>query len=126
MDSELILKFLKFSVVGFIGLFIDFGITYLFRERIKVNQYLANSLGFTSAVVSNFLLNKYWTFADSNPDVIYQFTKFLLISLGGLLISNGIIYLLNRRNINFYIAKAIAIVVVVLWNFIMNYKYSFA
>ena len=126
MDSELILKFLKFSIVGFLGLFVDFGVTYLFREKIKVNQYLANSLGFTSAVISNFLFNKYWTFSDSNPDVMFQFTKFFFISLGGLLISNGIIYLLSQRKVNFYVAKGIAIVIVVFWNFLMNYKYSFA
>lgn len=126
MDSELILKFIKFSVVGFTGLFVDFGVTFLFREKVKLNQYLANSLGFTSAVLSNFLLNKYWTFSDSNPDVMIQFSKFFLISLGGLLISNGIIFLLSRRKMNFYLAKAIAIIIVVFWNFLMNYKYSFS
>lgn len=113
-------------MVGFVGLFVDFGVTIHFREKIKVNQYLANSLGFTSAVISNFLLNKHWTFADSNPDVMYQFTKFFLISIAGLLISNGIIYLLSQRKVNFYVAKGVAIVIVVCWNFLMNYKYSFS
>jgi len=113
-------------VVGFTGLLIDFAITFLLREKAKINQYVANSLGFSAAVVSNFLLNKHWTFTDTNPDVVQQFSKFLLISIGGLLINNGIIYLLRQRNINFYFAKAVAIIVVVLWNFIMNYNYAFS
>jgi putative flippase GtrA len=125
LEAELISKFLKFCVVGFSGLGIDFGITYLFKEQIRINRYIANSLGFTAAVVSNYFLNRIWTFADTNPAILEQFTKFMLISVGGLLLSNLIIYLLEKRKINFYIAKFIAIAVVVLWNFFMNYKYSF-
>ena len=126
MESELIFKFIKFSLVGFSGLFIDFGLTYLFKERVRMNRFVANSLGFIAAVVSNYILNKIWTFSNNDPEVLVQFAKFFTISLGGLAINNLIIYLLEKRNMNFYVAKFIAIVVVVVWNFVMNYKYSFS
>ena len=112
--------------MGFTGLIIDFSLTYLLREKARINQYVANSVGFTAAVFSNFFLNKYWTFLDNNPDLAYQFSKFLLISVCGLVLNNGIIFLLRTRKVPFYYAKAIAIVLVVLWNFVMNYKYAFA
>lgn len=126
MESKLILKFLKFSVVGFISVIIDFGVTYLLKEKVKLNQYVANSLGFTVAVIGNFFMNKYWTFEDTNPDMVSQFTIFMIIAITGLLINNGIIFILRRRHINFYIAKGIAIGIVVFWNFFMNSKFSFA
>jgi putative flippase GtrA len=124
---EIGFKFLKFCVVGFLGLGIDFGTTFLLKEKIKVNKYVSNSLGFIFATVSNYLFNKYWTFEDTNPDALIQFTKFVTVSLVGLLFSNLIIYLLiNKRGTKFYWAKLIAIGVVVLWNFIANYNYTFS
>lgn len=125
MVEDLVLKFVKFSLVGFSGLLIDFGVTWLIKEQLKGNKYLANSLGFSFAVINNYLWNKYWTFQDANPAMLEQFGKFLAISIIGLLINNLVIYILNRH-MNFYLAKLIAIIVVVIWNFIMNYTYAFA
>lgn len=124
--QSLIFKFIKFGVVGFSGVFVDFGITYLLKEKLKVNKYVANSTGFICAVISNYYLNRIWTFRDNSPDVFIQFAKFLFISVIGLALNNLIIYLLNdKRNVNFYVSKIFAIVAVTVWNFIMNYFYTF-
>lgn len=123
---EIGLKFLKFCVVGSLGLGIDFGITFLSKEKARWNKYVANSLGFISAASSNFFINKYWTFQDSDPDQLIQYSKFLLIALIGLAINNLIIYMLiNKRQMKFYMAKLVAVGVVVLWNFIANYNFTF-
>ena len=42
-------QFFKFCVVGGSGVFVDFGITYLCKEWLKLNKYVANSLGFLCA-----------------------------------------------------------------------------
>jgi putative flippase GtrA len=123
---ELGLKFLKFCTVGFSGLAIDFSITYLAKEKLKLNKYVANSLGFTIASTSNYFLNKVWTFNDTNPDAITQFSKYIFIALIGLLLNNLIIYVLvNKKEVTFYWAKLIAIGIVVFWNFIANYNFTF-
>jgi putative flippase GtrA len=123
---ELGLKFLKFCTVGFSGLAIDFGITYLTKEKLKFNKYVANSLGFIIASTSNYFLNKAWTFHDTNPDAITQFSKYIFIALIGLLLNNLIIYVLvNKKEVTFYWAKLIAIGIVVFWNFIANYNFTF-
>ncbi|MFT4737093.1 MAG: putative flippase GtrA [Cyclobacteriaceae bacterium] len=126
MNQELILKFLKFGVVGFSGLAIDFGVTYLCKEKLKLNQYLSNSAGFVLAVISNYYFNRTWTFENTDPSIAEQFTLFLFISLVGLGLSNLIIFILIRYKVRFYPAKLIAIVLVVIWNFTMNYYYAFA
>ncbi len=119
-------KFLKFGVVGFTGVFVDFGITWFCREKLRLNQYLANSTGFMCAVVSNYVLNRVWTFESHDPSVMMQFSKFLIASLIGLALNNGIIYLLNERyRVNFYVAKLAATAVVTLWNFWANYTFTF-
>ena len=123
----LIWKFIKFCLVGTLGLIIDFSSTYLLKEKFQLNKYLANSVGFCLAVTSNYFLNKYWTFQDLSLAYISQGTKFFLISVIGLLLNNQIIYLLiNRRKWNFYVSKLIAILIVVIWNFLANTFYTFA
>ncbi len=124
--QNLLFKFLKFGVVGFSGLLLDFGVTYLTKEKLHWNKYIANSLGFLLAASSNYYLNRIWTFESLEPEIGLQFSKFLLVAAIGLLLNNFIIYLLNDRGrINFYIAKFSAIVLVFFWNFIINYIYTF-
>ena len=119
-------KFIKFGLVGLSGVFIDFGTTYLAKEKLGWPKYLANSLGFALAATSNFLLNRLWTFESYGPGAWQQYFKFIAIALLGLVVSNGAIYLLNeKRKLNFYLSKAIAVGVVMIWNFSANYYFTF-
>ncbi|MFB0908204.1 MAG: putative flippase GtrA [Spirosomataceae bacterium] len=116
--TTLFTKLIKFGVVGFSGLIVDFGITYLFKEKLRVNKYVANGLGFSVAVVSNFFLNKWWTFEDAGQDYLSQFLTFTTVAIVGLVINQGILYLLHEKvKLNFYFAKLVAIGAVTLWNF---------
>jgi putative flippase GtrA len=124
---ELFIKLVKFGAVGVSGMVVDFGITWVCREKLKLNQYVANSLGFGCAVVNNYLLNRMWTFESHDPELAWQFGKFLAVALVGLALNNGIIWLLNeRRSVRFYTAKLIATCVVMLWNFGANYTFTFS
>lgn len=125
--NEFILTFMKFGIVGFNGFVLDFCITYLFKEKLKVDKFLANSLGFSIAVINNYLLNRYWTFGSDSPNYINEFSLFLVISLLGLGINNVILYFFSeKRKLGFYISKLIAIGVVMIWNFLMNYSITFS
>jgi len=125
-DKTLLLKFVKFGTVGFSGLAVDFGITWLCKEKLRIHRYVSSSLGFLVATGTNYVLNRYWTFHDQDPEYILQFGKFFLIATVGLALSNTIIYLLSERlKWNFYLAKACAVVIVSFWNFFANYLYTF-
>lgn len=116
--STLFTKLLKFGVVGFSGLLVDFGITYLLKEKLSVNKYIANGIGFSVAVVSNFFLNKWWTFQNTEQAYASQFFTFVAVAIGGLAINQLILYLLHEKvKLNFYFAKLLAIAAVTLWNF---------
>ena len=126
LNLETFYKLVRFGITGLIGMVVDFGITWVCREKFRLNQYIANSTGFLCAVVSNYILNRVWTFHSQDPLVMMQFSKFLLASLIGLGINNGIIYLLNERlGMKFYTSKLIATGVVMLWNFWANYTFTF-
>ena len=125
-NQTLIERFLKFCLVGGSGVVVDFGITYLAKELLKLNKYVANSLGFICAATSNYILNRTWTFGSSDPDIAMQYLQFFGFSLVGLAINNLVIYLLHDRvKWNFYVVKLIATGVVTFWNFSMNYIFTF-
>lgn len=120
------LQFIKFCVVGGTGVVVDFSITFLCKEKLKLNKYIANSLGFMAAASTNYLLNRWWTFHSRDPQVAQQYVQFVGISAIGLILNNIIIYLLNdKAHLNFYLSKLIAIGIVTLWNFFMNYYFTF-
>ena len=126
MDSTTISHFIRFGIVGFSGVFVDFGITWLAKEQLKWNKYVANSLGFVTAVCWNYWFNRIWTFHSTDPNMGFQFAKFFALSLIGLGLNNGLIYLFTERfKVTFYPAKLAATGVVVLWNFWANNRFTF-
>lgn len=113
-------------MVGLSGMAIDFGVTYLLKEYARLHKYLANAIGFTLAASSNFYWNKTWTFEDTNVGITQQFISFVIVSLIGLAINTLVLVTLEKKmQLNFYLAKVVAIMVVVLWNFTMNYLFTF-
>jgi len=123
----LILKFIKYCVVGFSGMLVDFGITWLLKEKLRFNKYVANTIGFISAATSNYVLNRIWTFESQSNKIMTEYTSFFIIALVGLGLNNLILMLLNDKlKMNFYLSKLIAILIVTLWNFIMNFLFTFA
>ena len=125
MNEQAIMRFIKFGVVGISGMVIDFLFTWLCKEKLKWNKYLANSIGFTLAVINNFILNRNWTFENNNA-VAPQFLRFLLVSLSGLAINNLILYFfIKKTNRNFYLLKLITIGIVFLWNYFIILFFTF-
>ncbi len=126
IDRLFILKFLKFGVVGFSGVFVDFGVTYLFKEIIKINKYVSNAIGFICAATSNYILNRIWTFQSENADVATEYGKFMLVSAIGLGINSLTLYILtDKLKWNFYLSKIFAIGMATLWNFFANLLFTF-
>jgi putative flippase GtrA len=124
--QEFIIKFIKFGIVGVSGVVVDFGITWLLKEKARANQYIANSTGFMCAVFNNYLLNRIWTFHSHDPSIAWQFSKFLLIAMVGLALNNSIIYYLNeKKGMAFYPSKLVATGIVMIWNFGANYLITF-
>lgn len=123
----LIGKACRFFVVGLLGSAIDFGFTYLFKEILKVNKFVSNAIGFISAAVFCFFLNKYWTYESPTPLAWKEFFVFFAVSLIGLGINSLTLYLLaDKAKMRFYLAKCFAIVVAGVWNFLANLLITFA
>lgn len=127
ITETIIIKLLKFMLIGVGGTIIDFGITYLLIEKAKINKYLANSVGFMFAATSNYIFNRTWAFESRDPNVLDQYMIFTSISLIGLGLLNLIIWILHEKfRINFYVSKVIALLIVLIWTFSAHYFITFS
>ncbi len=122
----ILMRFIRFGIVGASGMVVDFGVTWLCKEKLRWNKYVSNSLGFILAATNNYLWNRVWTFQSQSEAVAREYISFVVIALIGLGLNNLIIYLVHERwHVNFYLSKLIAIACVTIWNFSMNYVFTF-
>jgi putative flippase GtrA len=148
-------RFVKFLIVGTLGFVIDFGLLAVLVEVAEMPELImtitglphtigliaANTISFTAAVISNFSLNRYWTYPESRTKrKRVQLPQFTLVSIIGLVLNNAILALLHtpfdRLLVNFkgmpftvngYIpAKIVATVVVLFWNFFINRYWTYS
>lgn len=107
------------------GLVVDFSLTWLFKDVFHVNKFLANAIGFSAAVLSNYYINRIWTFRNKDK-VGKQLAAFITVSVVGLLLNSSIVYLFNHvLGLDFYLSKVIAVGLVFFWNFSANYFFVF-
>jgi len=122
-----IIRFLKFGVVGTIGALVDFTVLNLGIQVFGLEKWLANTFSFFAAVLSNFTWNRIWTFPESRERPMgSQLAQFLIVNLVGYGINQAIFLSLDHYVFEpwgvfgYNLSKAIAIGVVLFWNFGAN------
>lgn len=132
-------RFFKFAAVGIIGAVEFFGISNLLVAAVDFPLWLAGGIAFICAVLSNFVLNRYWTYPDSRAKhALHQFGLFGVVSAVGLAINQLILRLMEpvmeqivgslpfRPPVfpaNFWadnLTLALATLIVMFWNFFAN------
>ncbi|MEK7565517.1 MAG: glycosyltransferase [Patescibacteria group bacterium] len=82
-------SFLKFCVVGGIGFFIN-TTGLLVGVHFGLTPANAGAIGAEAAILSNFILNNFWTFSDrkltSFKEMLWKFLQFNLLSFGSVII----------------------------------------
>ncbi len=129
--KPLIFKFVKFGIVGASGMVVHLCVLYLCRDVLGINTFISNTLGFIVAATTNYILNRIWTFRSHDKQVGMEYMKFIIVSLIGLGINNGALWLSGRMlpewnaDWRFYILWIFAVGVTTLWNFLGNMLFTF-
>jgi putative flippase GtrA len=138
-------RFLRFATVGIIGAVVDFGTFNLLTTFVGLTAVVASIFSFIAAIISNFTWNRYWTYPDSRSKPLSrQLIQFSVVSALGLLIRTPIIAILEpffTRLFNGFaflpigfitgelladnLALAIAVIVVMFWNFFINRYWTY-
>ena len=128
-------QFIRFGMVGGLGVFVDMGVLFLLVDPRVCgwnNLSLAKAVAAEAAIINNFIWNDVWTFrgisagpAGRRGQRSVLFFKFNLICLVGIGLN---ILLLNLQvrcwHLNVYLANLVAIGLVSFWNFWMTVKFG--
>lgn len=136
-------RFLKFATVGAIGSVIDIVFMNLLTQLLNLRLVYAGTISLVCAIVSNFMLNRYWTYPDSRSrHFLHQLSMFFLVNIVGIVFRIPILHYVEpvmagafERMVHLshssaqILAKnatlAFAIGVVMIWNFFINRYWTY-
>lgn len=141
-------RFIRFAIVGAIGSVVDFGVMNLLVNLFSTPLVIAGTISFIAAVISNFILNRNWTYPDSrSKPIVRQLMEFSLVSIGGLIIRIPTLAFLEPIIYKWITALALAIIpsvslpldvisknltlgitilIVLFWNFFINRYWTYS
>lgn len=137
------IRFIKFATVGAIGSVLDIAIMNLLTQLFSMRLVYAGTISLISAIISNFMLNRYWTYPDSRSrPFFHQLSMFFLVNVIGIVFRIPILHFVEPVMENAFenmahlshasaetLAKnatlAFAIGVVMIWNFFINRYWTY-
>jgi dolichol-phosphate mannosyltransferase len=120
----------RFYTVGASGLLLNYLVSILLLENSYTNMgYMQSTMiGIIISNISNFLLNKIWTFEDRNfrfRNTLKQYGLFAAFSSAGIIIQLITLYLLVESGIQYAISLIVAVALASISNFLLNKKWTF-
>ncbi|MDR3653640.1 MAG: GtrA family protein [Paludibacter sp.] len=120
-----ITRFIKYGMVGALGLVVDMAVFYLMNKKLGINYVVSNITSSSLAVVHNFILNSYFTFNVTDKK-LKRFFSFYAIALVGMGFSTGLLALfIDLLKLDSMISKFISIFVVALLQYFFNKSLTF-
>ena len=119
------LQFFRYIFVGGIATVADWGTLYLLTEYAHVYHLVSAVIAFTVGLIVNFILSRLLVFSanEAKTGKALEFIGYAVIGVIGLGITEGIMFLLtNQLGAHYMLSKAIATVVVLVWNYIARKK----
>jgi dolichol-phosphate mannosyltransferase len=120
----------RFYTVGASGLLLNYMVSVLLANNPTINSgYLQSTIvGIIVSNISNFLLNKFWTFEDRDFSIrktLKQYALFAGISSGGAAIQLGSLYLFMESGLSYEVSLITAVALASVSNFLFNKKWTF-
>ena len=124
---------IKFAIVGGANTALDFAILFILTFA-GIDKIVANYISTGTAMIFSFFVNKSFTFKNKSDNAKKQFVYFVVITLIGLWIIQPIIIwgvtsllatAIDNDAINLFIAKLIATVASLIWNYLLYSRVVF-
>lgn len=119
-NKKLLTQIFKFIIVGGIATVIDYIIFFIMHDILHIGTLVSNIMSFSISVIYNYIASVKWVFdVDKDKDKKQQFIIFIVLSVIGLGINTGIVYLLiDVLKVYSLISKVVATGIVMVFNFI--------
>ncbi|MCW3068198.1 MAG: GtrA family protein [Solirubrobacterales bacterium] len=120
------LQLVRFGIVGGVGFAVNLAVYALCVHAIGLDYHVAAVVAWLVAVINNFMLNRHWTFDAREGVVHFQALRFLIVSLGALVVSLLLLTLfVEGAGLPKVAAQALAVAASMPLNFLGNKLWSF-
>ena len=117
--KKLIIQLFKFGIVGVIALLIDVGVLLILREILHIDVLIASAVSFCVSVTANYILSMLFVFESKANNKAREFLIFVILSIGGLLLNQLIMWLGTDIFAIYYMwVKIFALLFVPIYNFV--------
>lgn len=129
-------KAFKYCLVGGFASIVDFGLYYIFATYVfsqtTDSLFLAFSttIGFVGGLIVNYFLSIFFVWrvgtTERTGKTAFDIILFVLIGIGGLIISIGTVWVLNDcLRLHYALSKLIAMALSLIWNFLARNFFIF-
>lgn len=123
---------IRFILTGGCNTIIDFTLLFLLTIGLGTPKIIANTISTFVAFIFSFVVNRKFTFQSHEINLKKQIILFTVVTLSGIwVLQNIVIFYVTpllgglRRQLSLLIAKIIATIFSLLWNFILYSKIVF-
>lgn len=115
---------IRYVVVGFGSLAIDYGLLIALYRLFGVGLPAATTFAFLVGLLANFWLNKVWSFGhnDNSTRTVRQAVYYSVLVAINLVLTGIIVSFLQSRSIGPEISKIVSTGVITIWNYVA-YRY---
>lgn len=118
-------KFGKFAAVGLVGTGVYYLVLWGLVELIGAHVLVASSIAFLVVALENYVFHYAWTFRATRPHR-NAVPRFLGMNVAGFGLNWGVMYAgVSNLGLNYLLVQAIAIALVVVWNFGLSLLWIF-
>ena len=116
-------QFNRYFLVGIVATLVDWGLFYFFAVVMGVHYLGTLFLSFSAGSITNYSLNRSFTFQSNSNKVASQFTVFMVVTIISLGISSMIIYVnVDLLDISKMLSRIITTLIMLGINYFMHKK----
>ncbi len=113
------LQLFKFAIVGVIAAIVDVGVLVVLKELLFIDVLISSAVSFSISVTVNYFLSMTFVFKSKKQSRIKEFIIFVLLSIGGLILNQVILWFgIDFLSLHYLVVKFLAMVIVPVYNFI--------
>ena len=117
--NKLIKQIIKFGIVGGIAFVIDYSLLYVLTEYVGMYYLHSSIISFIVSLAFNYIASIKFVFNINHKQTYKDVILFVMLSIIGLLINQGVLYIsVDKLDIYYMISKIGATAIVMVWNFI--------
>lgn len=110
-------SFSRAQISSILATLVDWGALFFLVERLHVWYVIAVAAGSLLGAVTNFLLNRYWTFTATHRRLHRQAIRYFFTAIGSMALNTGGVYLLTEFGKVHYSISVISVALLVGWLF---------